>query len=197
MTILYEKAKKKRCGHSPAHHCSTQNQSTLRHKNDTTPQSAKAMPLLFTLQVWLATWFNAARTSREFDQQPVGPCNSATLRICKQVPAAYKGISCNRCILLFYHRMTSTAHVFTAGKPPKSWSMGELSHGTRTVQCFWNIHPASTPLNSPHRTTPKVPIFAPCSPYWHTGNFFFCSDACHRSQGPNFYTLQLLLVYQN
>ena len=78
------------------------------------------MPLLFTLQVWLATWFNAARTSREFDQQPVGPRNSATLRICKQVPAANKGISCNRCIILFYHRMTSTSYVFTAGKPPKS-----------------------------------------------------------------------------
>ena len=119
-----QESQKKRCGHSPAHHCSTQNQSTLRHKNDTTPQSAKAMPLLFTLQVWLATWFNAARTSREFDQQPVGPRNSATLRICNQVPAAYKGISCNRCILLFYHRMTSTSYVFTAGKPPKSLSMG-------------------------------------------------------------------------
>ena len=44
--------------------------ATDQQKNTvTTPQDAKAVPLLFTPQVWLATWFNPARMSRElFDQ---------------------------------------------------------------------------------------------------------------------------------
>ena len=50
---------------------------------------------------------------------------------------------------------------------------GVLSHGACTVQCFWNVHPASTPLNSPHRSTPRVPISAPRRPCWHTRNFYF------------------------
>ena len=41
-------------------------------------------------------------------------------------------------------------------------------HGARTVQCFWDGCPTCTPLNGPHRNTPRVLIFAPCSPYWHT-----------------------------
>ena len=64
--------------------------------------------------------------------------------------------------------------------PPKMaprWSCrmvrARCVHGARTVQCFWKMHPAATPLNSPHRTTPRVPISAPCSPCWHTRNFYF------------------------
>ena len=68
------------------------------------------------------------------------------------------------------------------------------SHGACTVRCFWNIHPASTPLNSPHRTTPRVPISAALAGI--PGIFIFCSDACHGSQAPNFCTLQLSLAYQ-
>ena len=41
-------------------------------------------------------------------------------------------------------------------------------HGARTVQCFWDGCPTCTPLNGPHRNTPRVLISAPCSPYWHT-----------------------------
>ena len=41
-------------------------------------------------------------------------------------------------------------------------------HGARTVQCFWDGCPTCTPLNAPHRNTPRVLISAPCSPYWHT-----------------------------
>ena len=49
-----------------------------------------------------------------------------------------------------------------------SQSLGALSHGARTVQCFWDGCPTCTPLNGPHRNTPRVLISAPCSPYWHT-----------------------------
>ena len=41
-------------------------------------------------------------------------------------------------------------------------------HGARTVQCFWDGCPTCTPLNGPHRNTPRVLVSAPCSPYWHT-----------------------------
>ena len=41
-------------------------------------------------------------------------------------------------------------------------------HGARTVQCFWDGCPTCTPLNGPHRNTPRVLISTPCSPYWHT-----------------------------
>ena len=51
--------------------------------------------------------------------------------------------------------------------------VAQCAHGAGTVQCFWNVHPASTPLNSPDRTTPGVAISAPCSPCWHTSNFYF------------------------
>ena len=53
----------------------------------------------------------------------------------------------------------------------RDWpTWGELLHSARTVQCFWNIHPASTPLDSPHRTIARVPISALCSSCWHTRN---------------------------
>jgi hypothetical protein len=67
----------------------------------------------------------------------------------------------------------------TAGPRAAELSMGALSHGARTVrarcvhgartvQCFWDGCPTCTPLNGPHRNTPRVLISAPCSPYWHT-----------------------------
>ena len=67
-----------------------------------------------------------------------------------------------------------TTSCFTPPPPPEmrarhasKWYKGVLSHGARTVQCFWDGSPTCTP-NGPHRNTPRVLIFAPCSPYWHT-----------------------------
>ena len=84
-------------------------------------------------------------------------------------------------------RRSSKAHMRTT-KLPSTWYstvpmnnplrlvggvVARCVHGARTVQCFWNMHPASTPLNSSHKTTPRVPISAPCSPCSHTRNFYF------------------------
>ena len=56
---------------------------------------------------------------------------------------------------------------------PELSPKGVLSYSARTVQSLWNVHPTFTPLNGPHRTTPRAPISAPCGPCWHTGNFLF------------------------
>ena len=43
------------------------------------------------------------------------------------------------------------------------------AHGARTVRArFKDGCPTCTPLNGPHKNTPRVLISAPCSPYWHT-----------------------------
>ena len=37
--------------------------------------------------------------------------------------------------------------------------MGALSHGARTVQCFWGVHPTSNPLNGPSQNHTQGPNF--------------------------------------
>ena len=71
------------------------------------------------------------------------------------------------CILIDKHQLEPLANFAP---------QGALSHGARTVRArcahgsmFLGWLPNLYPLNGPHRNTPRVLIFAPCSPYWHTG----------------------------
>ena len=54
------------------------------------------------------------------------------------------------------------------------------AHGARTVQSFCNVPSTFTPLQGPHRTTPRVPISAPCGPCWHTRNSIAFGSAPRR-----------------
>ena len=58
---------------------------------------------------------------------------------------------------------------------------------------FTQLLPRSTAPTTPH---PGSQFLHPAALAGIPGIFILCSDACHRSQGPNFCTLQLLLVYQ-
>ena len=61
--------------------------------------------------------------------------------------------------------------------------VARCAHGVRTVRCFWNIHPTSTPLNNPHKTTPRVPIPHPTALAGIQGIFIFCFDCLSQAPG--------------
>ena len=57
------------------------------------------------------------------------------------------------------------------------------ARAVRKVSCF----------SPPVAKGPGVLNPAPYSPCWYTRDFFFQSDACHRSQGPEFCTPEWIM----